>query len=164
MGLRQGRLEDLDYIVAIKNKAIEFYKDSGINWTEDYPNKEVFKKDIEKSELFILGKEDIIGIVVLNDEEDINYKKVKWEKRERNLVIHRLFINPEYARKGMGKKLLEEVEFYARSNNIMSIKLDTNTGNKGAQSLYRSMGYKLIDEICLEGKEGKFYAIQKILE
>lgn len=164
MIFRKASAKDLIKFDQIINRVLEKGKGTGLNWTSNYPKVEHFEKDFKNGHLFILEEDEIIGVCVLNDEEDINYKKVKWDNYKKAIVIHRLMIDGKYSGKGYGRKMLLEIEKFAIEKGYDSIKLDTNSNNKIAQKLYFGSNYKKKGIINLEGKLGEFIALQKSLK
>ena len=55
--------------------------------------------------------------------------------------IDEIFVEESYRRKGIGTKLLEEAEAWAKKRGIFSIGLFVSTKNKGAFSAYRKSGF-----------------------
>ncbi|MGL5150563.1 MAG: GNAT family N-acetyltransferase [Clostridium sp.] len=164
---RRATITDLEKLLEIKDKVVEIYVPLGLNWTKSYPTEDIFKRDILKDEVYILEENnEIIGSVVLNSEEDENYNMVKWCNNGPALVVHRLMINPKFSNKGLGKRMLLEIEDFARKAGLPSIKLDTCTENVIAIKLYKSMGYNLLGEIYLsqKGKDKRYYCLEKNVE
>lgn len=156
---RLATLEDLDKLHKILIDLIE-NKHEGFGWTKNYPNREIFKRDIENGEFYVLVDNElensIVGGVALNKEEDINYKNIKWSSDEEALVIHRLFISYEVKGKGYGKIMLNKIKEKAKEEKINYIRLDTFSRNIIAQGLYKKEGFEYMGNINLEGKEGEF--------
>jgi GNAT superfamily N-acetyltransferase len=59
-------------------------------------------------------------------------------------------IDKKYRGKGYGKRLMEEMEEWAKENNCYGIRLTSNVKRKEAHSFYEKMGYK-------SEKEGKYF-------
>lgn len=165
MRLRIGELKDLELIYSIKCEALKHYKPFGISWTESYPSKDTYMKDIMNRELFVLEekKDEIVGVVVINKTEEKAYDAMPWKVMDDYVVLHRVMINPSSSGKGYGKYLMEKVAEYAKEDGIKAIRLDTNTKNMLGQKLYKSQGFNIIGEISLNNKEGSFYCLEKIL-
>ena len=75
-------------------------------WNEYYPSKEVLENDIKLEQIWKLEiGEEIAGIIVLTEIEDVEYENVNWitENNNNNLYIHRLAVHPKYQGKGMRK-------------------------------------------------------------
>jgi len=56
-------------------------------------------------------------------------------------VLHDLFVNPEYRRRGIGKSLMDKAKDFCREKGAARIDLATATDNFQAQSLYESLDY-----------------------
>lgn len=165
MKLRKATRDDLNNFEDILNRVLEVGKVTGLNWTKNYPRKIHFEEDLKNDELYVLeDNKEIIGAVCLNDKYDINYNKINFSYSKRALLIHRLMIDGKFSNKGYGKKMIREIEKFALDNGYDSIKLDTNEKNKIAQKLYFGSGYIKKGMMNLEGKEGNYIALQKILK
>lgn len=160
MDFRLANYEDIDKICSSLKEIIK-NKHKGLNWTEDYPNGEVFKEDIKNKELYLLiNHNNLIGGVTLNKDQDKSYNSVKWEEQGDALLIHRLFISNEFKGRGYGKLLMDKCIEFAEENNFKSIRLDTFNENVMAQKLYTSKGFKYRGRVKLRGKEGIFYCYE----
>ncbi len=165
MIFRKAVLEDLENIEVMLKYVVKEGRGKGLNWTEKYPTREIFEEDILKREAYIIeNDEELVGVVVLNSEEDISYKNLLWQENERFIVIHRFMISPNYEGQGYGKRLLGEILEWARKNNFRLVKLDTEEKNIRAQRLYESMGFKPIGEVSLSDIEGVFKCYEFLIE
>lgn len=59
--------------------------------------------------------------------------------------IKRMFVIPEYQGKGIGSKILEELETWAVSLNYTTCILETGIRQPDAIALYKKNGYQIID-------------------
>ena len=169
MQFRKAKRSDLIKIEAIIPHIVKNGEGKGLNWTSTYPTISHFEKDFEKGELYVMvskqeGNEEVVyGAVVLNNDEDINYKKATWSNSQKALVPHRIMVNPEFQRVGNGKRLMTFIEEEGKKRDLKSIRLDTNITNVRAQGLYIKSGFKKVGVINLEGKSGEFICLEKIL-
>ena len=53
-------------------------------------------------------------------------------------------ISDKYKRKGIGKRLMKELIFWAKKNGIAEIRLSVDNNNLSAQNLYHLFGFKQI--------------------
>ena len=60
------------------------------------------------------------------------------------LHISQLFVNPNYRKQGIGHKLIELTENYAKSKSIYKIDLNTTAKNILAQNLYKNLNFNII--------------------
>ncbi|MGE7852924.1 arsinothricin resistance N-acetyltransferase ArsN1 family A [Bacillus paramycoides] len=78
-----------------------------------------------------------------------------------------IYISRDHRGKGLGKKLLIEIELLAIVNHFYKIVLSTLTFNQLGQGLYRKMGYREVGVFKNQGKlDGKFVdvmAMEKFL-
>jgi ribosomal protein S18 acetylase RimI-like enzyme len=131
-----------------------------------YPSKKVLLQDIELQQIWkLLVDNQIIGLIVLTEIEDVEYKNVKWlTPNYKNLYIHRLAIEPEFQGKGYAKKLMDFAENYAVENKYNSIRLDTFSKNKKNQQLYKNRNFVQLEAIYFpKQSEFPFYCFEKIL-
>lgn len=80
--------------------------------------------------------DNIVGVIYAQQENPINGKegKEKW-----SIIL--MAVDPEYQRRGIGKKLLESLERVARNNNIKKIFVFTNHEDKEVIQFYEKNGY-----------------------
>ena len=64
---------------------------------------------------------------------------------EDTVELKRMFVSPEWRRKGLGKTILQKCEEMARQKNYRYIVLETNILLPDARSLYEKAGYARID-------------------
>jgi RimJ/RimL family protein N-acetyltransferase len=73
----------------------------------------------------------------------------------------------EYRGKGIGTKLIEELERWAFNHNIHRLELTVVTCNEAALSLYRKMGFVIEgtkkNSLCIDGKFVDEYDMSKLL-
>ncbi|CAD0009191.1 GNAT family N-acetyltransferase [Flavobacterium chungangense] len=103
---------------------------------------EALTNQIEKKEqLFylILDEESIIGFIGIEH----HYKNDAVTK------IHKIYLLPETQGKGIGKKVIEEIQKLALENNSTSLSLNVNRFNS-ALSFYKKIGFEIIDEVNID--------------
>ena len=161
--IRKAKVEDTDAIIEIVKDVVKNKEDSGLNWDDSYPNKEVYLKDIENDKLYvIILNNKVLGAIATYEELDKEYENVNWNVRD-GLVIHRLVVHREYQKLGLGSLLMEYVENEAKKLNIESIKLDTYSKNIKGVNFYKKNGYKIKGNINLAPWKEKFYCFEKLL-
>jgi len=168
MNIRLAIISDIDDIKKIAEAcAIDMANYSIFQWNEQYPSREVFKKDIESGSLYVLEiNKKVVGCIVLTDFKDSVYKDVKWlTKDSKNLYIHRLAVNPAFQKKGNGRKLMDFAESFAVENNFVSIRLDTFSLNHRNNKFYKSRGYTQLEDVFFPMQsEFPFHCYEKVLD
>ena len=165
--IKKAVISDLSQLLEITKSCAKHMIDKKIyHWNELYPSKEVLQKDIALQQLWKLEIDyKIIGLIVLTEIEDLEYKNVKWlTKNYQNLYIHRLAVDPQFQGKGYAQKLMDFAENYALKNNYSSIRLDTFSQNKRNQQFYNQQNYKQLGNIYFpKQSEHPFYCFEKIV-
>lgn len=116
--------EQLDYMLNL------FYSDEAL--TEQYNKKE---------QLFYLISDDDTNLGFVGIEH--NYKD------DARTKIHKIYLMPETQGKGIGKKVIEEIEKLALQNNSKALLLNVNRFNS-ALGFYKKVGFEIIDEVNIE--------------
>lgn len=162
---RKATLAEQNQIWDILRGAIERRKADGSNqWQDGYPNPEVVRNDIEKGVGFVLTEgETVVGYtaVLVNDEPEYAYIEGKWLTDSDFVVFHRVAISENHLGKGLARKILAFIEAYALSNNIYSIKADTNFDNVAMMKTFEKAGYVYCGEVYFKGSPRK--AFEKVL-
>ena len=162
---RKAELSEIAPIWAILQQAIQRRKEDGSNqWQDGYPNPEVVQKDIEKGEGFVLvAGETIIGYsaLLINDEPAYGNIEGKWLTNTDFVVMHRVAISENYLGKGLAKLMIKNIEDFALSNTIFSVKADTNFDNLPMIKIFESQGYAYCGEVYFRGSPRKAY--EKVL-
>jgi GNAT superfamily N-acetyltransferase len=162
---RNATTSEIPAIWDILQQAIARRKEDGSDqWQDGYPNPEVVKKDVDAGQGFVITEENtIIGYaaVLINDEPE--YAKIigKWLSNDDFVVVHRIAISENYLGKGLSKKIMEFIEEFAISNNIYSVKADTNFDNIAMKKIFEKTGYKYCGKVYFRGGERE--AFEKVL-
>jgi GNAT superfamily N-acetyltransferase len=158
----QGHLPNVVRLIAACTQTM---REQGIDqWDEIYPNAEIIAKDVESRALYVLEQGDVcIAAVALNQEQDEAYQRVHWLGGEPVLVVHRLCVDPAYQGNGLGTRLMDFAEEYAKQHAYASIRLDAYTGNPSAIRLYERRGYRKAGQVYFPRRTLPFFCFEKIL-
>jgi GNAT superfamily N-acetyltransferase len=113
-----------------------------LQWIGDYPNQAHFLNDYKQGGLYVYreyGK--IIASMSVLPENDEAYKELKWIQYN-SLVIHRILVDPEVQKKGIGKAMFRFAIDLGKKLGYSSIKVDTHPDNYRMQNLIKKMGFK----------------------
>ena len=135
-------------------------------WNEKYPSKKIFKEDIESNSLYLAKiNQEIVGCIMLTKNKDDVYKDIKWLSEDNiNLYVHRLAVHPQFQKKGIGRKMMDFAEDYAKSNNYESVRLDTFSKNKRNNIFYENRGYIRLGNVYFpEQSRFPFYCFEKLI-
>lgn len=72
----------------------------------------------------------------------------------RTALMTDLFLEPEFRRRGLGKKTLLFLEQFCRSNKIGALELQVERTNRAAQAFYQRLHFKAHDRIPMTKRVG----------
>ena len=165
--IEKGKSSEINLIIALTKACAKDLHNNGINqWDENYPNLESITNDIQTGTLFTykLGNE-IVGIVVLNETQDEEYREINWRTPldSKNIIVHRLAVLPGHQGKGIARKIMDFAEEFAVKNNYDSIRLDTFSQNPRNQKFYLNRGYLELGSVYLKYKKEHPYICYEML-
>ncbi len=162
-----GLPDEIDAIIALTKRCGTHMRENGIDqWDENYPDYTSISADLKSETLFVFREnEAILGIVVLNEFQDEEYNQISWltNSEARNLVVHRLAVDPIHQGKGIARMLMNHAENYARQNQYDSIRLDTFSQNTRNQRFYTNRGYTDLGSVYLKYKKEHPYFCYELL-
>lgn len=167
--ISRGEISEIDEIVELTKACGLHMRENGINqWDEHYPDRASIAEDIETGTLFALRDGvKILGIVVLNEKQDEEYAEISWStsKDDKNLIVHRLAVLPEYQGQGLAQILMDFAEDLARNLSYAAIRLDTYSQNPRNQRFYLARGYRELGAVFLTyKKEHPYYCYELLLQ
>lgn len=131
-----------------------------VQWLEGYPNREIIEADVKEGTVFVLEEDGRIkSMIVLNENQDSEYQELTWltDNNSKNLVVHRLATLPEFQKQGLGSRMMDFAENFAKENGYDSIRLDTFSQNAGNISYYKKRNYTEIGNVNLKYRDDYHY-------
>ncbi len=132
--VREGRPRDLEAIAGLENELFETDRVSRRSLREFLraPHRPVIAASL--------------------DDELVGYALVSLRKGARALRIYSLAVDARFARRGVGRALLQACEAYARRYRRAAITLEVRYDNVAAMALYESCGFRQF------GEHARYYA------
>ncbi|MCC8409834.1 GNAT family N-acetyltransferase [Mucilaginibacter sp. UR6-1] len=164
MTIREATLTDIPGIMTVVAEVVPLMQAAGNRqWSDTYPNTEVFTKDIELKQLWVAEHNgQLAGVTAITTAPEPDYAAAGIDITLPAVVTHRLAVSPRFQGLGIAVALLNHADEVARRHNIGKAQADTNTMNKAMQRLLERSGYKNIGEIGLAHKPGlSFYCYEK---
>lgn len=155
---------ELPTLFLLYQSAIRRMCEQGIDqWDELYPDYGTLLLDIQKKEMYgLFDRGRLVASVVLNEEEDEEYKGVAWRLRfDRVGVNHRLCVDAAQQGRGYARKIAMLAEQEFRRRGYECIRLDAFPQNPAAIRLYTGLGYCPCGSIRL--RKGIFTCFEKAL-
>ena len=151
--LRKAKAEEAEKILEFYQKVIDSTRGSEFNpkWNRNYPNLKFIEGCVEKEELYVCTEEDnVISCVVLNNRFDPEYENIEWTINatpQEIVIIHTFAVSSDFAGRGIGKEIFNQIRDNALTNNQKSIRIDIIDGNVGAQKVFEKFGFKYVDTV-----------------
>ena len=151
MEIRVAASSDIDSIEKIYEN-IHDEEERGFTttgWIRDiYPTRETAENALIRKDLFVMEDDNkIVAAAIINQLQVDEYKDASWKysaKDNEVLVLHCLVVDPYQKNKGYGKAFVAFYENYAKQNNCITLRMDTNALNTRARNLYQKLGYEEI--------------------
>ncbi len=167
MDIVRAESRDLPEILDRVQECTEDMNANGIDqWNREYPQPEMFASDIENGSLFATKEEDrIVGIIVLTENQEDEYNAIDWKDRSgKFIIVHRLAVHPKWQRKGIGSRLMDFAEDFAKKNGYSSIRLDTYSRNPRSLQFFEKRKYeRKPGEIFFPECEHPFYCFEVMI-
>jgi len=126
--IREARPRDLDAIARLENEAFETDR--------------VSRRSLR--EFLRAPHRPVIAATI--DDELAGYALVSLRKNARALRIYSLAVDSRFARRGVGRALLQACEAYARLHRREALALEVRYDNSAAIALYESGGFRQFGE------------------
>lgn len=128
--LREATKKDWVGMHKIMNS--EFQKHFNEGWTLSGAKKTFeYFKSIKSKIIVSVIEEEIAGFIIFRTE---------YYNDRKSIMIEELVVNSKYQRKGVGRKLVEKVELFAKRNEVKRILLTTGK-NTIAFKFYKKLGF-----------------------
>ncbi|MGD1317992.1 N-acetyltransferase family protein [Chryseobacterium sp. 2R14A] len=162
---RKAETSDINPIWEIIQQSIERRrKDGSQQWQNGYPNLQTVESDVEKGFGHVLtvdGEVAVFVALIFNDEPAYSSIEGAWLTTGEFVVVHRVAVSEKFAGQGLAKKLFDYIEDFTKSQNVLSVKVDTNYDNLAMLKILESKGYTYCGEVYLAGGIRK--AFEKVL-
>jgi len=162
---RKAETLDINPIWEIIQQSIERRrKDGSQQWQNGYPNLQTVESDVEKGFGHVLtvdGEVAVFVALIFNDEPAYSSIEGAWLTTGEFVVVHRVAVSEKFAGQGLAKKLFDYIEDFTKSQNVLSVKVDTNYDNIAMLKILESKGYTYCGEVYLAGGIRK--AFEKVL-
>lgn len=157
MIIEKGCTADIDELEKLYNDLNDYFAATAFNfpgWIKGiYPVRGTAEEGIDEDSLFVLRIDgQIAGSIILNHKPEDAYSGAQWlfeTDYSDVFVVHTLVVHPRFMKKGIAVELMNFAEEYARSKNVLAIRLDVSINNHPAIALYEKLGYEYVDTVDL---------------
>lgn len=155
----------LEVMYLLQHCIEDFNKNSVYQWNSSYPDYFKLLNEVENDSLYVIKSQGVcIGTITINKKQEAVFEEVEWENKSDNyIVIKRIAVFPTWQKKGIGRKLIEFAEEFAKEHNSKSIRLDVAESSQHLIKLYESIGYIQTGEIFYPKQKEPFKCLEKII-
>lgn len=167
MMLELARESDLGAVCALYESAIAAMHAAGNNqwyWGR-YPAEDIAADDIAARRLYVARQgDDLLGVAAIDREQEEQYAGVNWLFGRTPGSFHRFAVSPAFQGKGLGRRLVAEMEEILRGMGCDCLRCDTMAGNARALALYESCGMRRAGVVHYPPDRTRdFYCLEKPL-
>ena len=133
--IRRAGAADLPALPAIERAAAQLFRDTPYAHLADDEYLVSTEVDLEREQVWL---------VVDSDDAPIGFAIVR-RYDDRSIHLHELDVHPRYARQGMGRRLIEAVAEWARSQGASALTLTTFRDIPWNGPYYARLGFRQLD-------------------
>lgn len=166
MHIQKAIPNNLIEIMYLVRQCIEdFNKNNIYQWNVSYPNNFQLLHEIEKGSLYLMINKGIpIATITFDEVQNSVFDDIEWKNNDgKFLVIHRIAVFPTWQNKGVGRKLMEFTENYAKENKYKSVRLDVTNSNQNLVRIYEKLGYVQTGDILYPEQKISFKCLEKMI-
>ena len=163
--LELARMEDIGACWQIIDEGRLFQREQGfVQWTEDYPNPDTIREDVQAEKGYVLRSGGVIaGDLCVDFSGEPAYAEIDgaWSADAPYAVVHRLAFSRAARGKGLSDSVFALVEALCRERGVGYIRADTDFPNQRMQHILARNGFRRCGVIVFQGS-GKL-AYDKLL-
>ena len=167
--LRKTKIEELEQVMKIIEDGRVFLKEQAINQRQHgSPSRDMIINDINEGISYIYeksGKLVATAMLTTFDGDYENYPTL-WSENSSYLAIHQLATAKQFWNQGIMREFMEVIHFFAKSQNIKFLRIDTHFDNKIMRKFLSNFGFeergiiKLTMKNILDDKERVAYELE----
>ncbi len=137
--------DSVSELTELLHRAYKFLDDMGLRFVATWQDEEMTSRLVTKGECFIAGLDGkMIGTILLYGRHKDDGTLPEWYKRDDVRVCGKFAVEPEYQKLGIGSKIMDFIEEYARRKKINEFALDTSDQAQHLIDYYTKRGYRFI--------------------
>ncbi len=153
--LEPARIEEIDVCMEIIKEGKKFQEEQGFTqWTDDYPDTDTIRSDIENIKGYVLKMEGkIAGYMCIDFDGEPAYDDIqgKWRSEGPYAVIHRMAFRKEFRGRGLTDITFKLIEDLCIENDIHCIRVDTDFLISGCSIFLRRTDLKIAVRLSFRG-------------
>lgn len=155
--IRKANMSDLDGIEDTYEEHFAYEKEHGavtVFKKGVYPTRRDAEKAIKGGSLYVYEESrEIVGSIIVDGKQPEEYQKIAWTcsaAPNEVTVIHLLMVRPSRKKHGVATSLVQYAATLAKERSCKTIRLDTGSQNLSAVSLYKKLGFQVIEAASMK--------------
>ena len=160
--LEKAKMEESGVCYDIIQDGKLFQQEQGfVQWTDEYPNADTIKSDIEVQKGYVVKSDGkIAGYMCIDFDGEPAYNKIeggKWRSDEKYAVVHRMAFDRSFRGMGLTGITFSLIEKLCKENGVGYIRIDTDFPNKRMQHILTKNGFVNCGIIVFRGSDKLAY-------
>lgn len=133
-------------------------------WTEDYPNVDTIRKDVEEQKAYVVKMDGVIaGYLCIDFEGEPAYRVIEgaWRAEGDYAAVHRMAFRPQFRGIGLTDRVFSLIDELCIKRGVYMIRMDTDFPNLRMQHVLTKNGFRQCGVVVFQGS-GKL-AFDKLL-
>lgn len=155
--LEPARMDDVELCGEIIDEGRRFQREQGfVQWTEQYPNLDVIRRDILSGTGYVFKADgEIAGYVSIDFSGEPAYDRIDgaWHADLPYAVIHRLAFRSKFQGTGLAGTAFAQIEQLCLEKNVPYIRLNTDFPNRRMQHILEKNHYVKCGVILFQGEK-----------
>lgn len=155
--LELAGMNELEQCVGIIDSGRNFQREQGfIQWTEDYPNVDTIRSDIQDKKGYVIKVDgQIAGYMCIDFGGDPDYEEIcgNWNLDKPYAVVHRMAFDMKYRGIGLSDVAFNLIEELCISKEVRYIRIDTDFSNERMQHILCKNGFEKCGTILFQNSE-----------
>ena len=154
--------DSIDALTLLLNRAYSELGAVGLNYTAVNQSPEVTAQRINGGECFVAEwNGDLVGTVLFKPTDSTS--ECSYFTKPGVATLRQFGVDPDFRGEGIGLRLIQTCEQWARSHRFQELALDTARAATHLISLYTRLGYAPVGEVQWPGKVYESVVLSKIL-
>ena len=153
--LELAKTEELNRCYEIIDGGRAFQREQGfVQWTDDYPNLDTVRNDIEQKKGYVLKVDgEIAGYMCIDFDGEPAYEEIEgeWRTGEPYAVVHRMAFDRNFRNRGLADITFQLIEELCVGKDIRNIRVDTDFPNERMQHILKRNGFVNCGVIVFQG-------------
>ncbi len=135
--------DSISELTGLLHRSYKTLADMGLKFMATHQGDEVTKKRIEKGDSFVIEHDGKL-IACISLYKSKGRGKCSWYNNKGVAYFGQFAVEPDYQKLGIGSRMMEFIETYAKEKEMLEISLDTSEQALHLIEYYKKRGYRFV--------------------